>query len=741
MGCQSKCAKSCSTCKRIAQKSFRNHCDDVYTTTLTLSEPGKYCLVEDIVHSPANAGDHAIVVDADDVTLDLCGHVLEQGNDVTSVIGVVLKAGRSNFTLLGSNGTIRNFSQAGIYLQGTNNEVQLGDDTSLVVSNCGGTSEKSFLADGAPQWQGGVILGGSGFLNLAFGFPYLGQITNLVVRRLIIQSCDPIGMFWGNGRNWRIEDCAVLDTTTARYVGAPFGILFASPNLVYCASVLRSAATEASNPVEFLRNVSVTGTTFNHSFVGDYGEPPVAGPPQLLVANGVDIYNMNGASFTQCQFNEHTIAKAGRPDDGFTSFVTGCLLRGTSGTKLEQCEFSRNETSIRVGVTRPFFVSLNPQVAPGLSSQFGQASLLECIVEGNISNSSVLANGTVQAVRASAGTLNARSVIVRDNLSLDQSTESAGFYLESSRNTKIIDCEVSGFTAPAGTNFVEGGPQGFPTAASKTNAVYVAGPPDDGLLIDNLNVYNTNESDIIVTGFRFEGVGSIVGATNLSNAIIKNCNFDKVTNGIVFSIFANAFGSSNVSILDNVLKGANNAPPGVATNGIATGGVDERWNIKGNEVSNFTNGVVLLGGSNHNVESNTIRDTTIGVFVPPLGPPGAPPPTRNSSILRNYFENSLDAAVVDLFDGPVPAPTTNLIAQNKSYADCNQGEYAALYPNAPLPVRQSNLNDPAPFPVDAEVCDNTLIQRVCPPLGANVAQTFEQIAASYSSIDLPVPSQ
>ena len=74
----------------------------------TISSPGSYFLTENII---ATSGSNGIRIDADHVTLDLNGFVVD-GNGQNSATGVFISSGRENVAVL--NGTIQGWSDHGI---------------------------------------------------------------------------------------------------------------------------------------------------------------------------------------------------------------------------------------------------------------------------------------------------------------------------------------------------------------------------------------------------------------------------------------------------------------------------------------------------------------------------------------------------------------------------------------------------------------------------------------------------
>lgn len=98
------------------------HQSDFGSSTFIIDTPGKYVFAEDITFSPAALNEVAIEIRSNDVTLDLCGKTLQQGNGFVGTNGIRVQGGsvgspRSNVEV--RNGTIQNFTRAGISV-GTN---------------------------------------------------------------------------------------------------------------------------------------------------------------------------------------------------------------------------------------------------------------------------------------------------------------------------------------------------------------------------------------------------------------------------------------------------------------------------------------------------------------------------------------------------------------------------------------------------------------------------------------------
>ncbi len=111
--------KDCNTCHVLTQKDFMDKANNcTVSKTVVIDQPGKWCLGESINFEPAFEGQAAIQILSDDVTVDLCGNVLRQVNDVADATGVLIgeefseTAVFKNITV--TNGSITNFKGQGI---------------------------------------------------------------------------------------------------------------------------------------------------------------------------------------------------------------------------------------------------------------------------------------------------------------------------------------------------------------------------------------------------------------------------------------------------------------------------------------------------------------------------------------------------------------------------------------------------------------------------------------------------
>lgn len=103
-----------------------------FAPALTLTTPGHYTLGEDITFSPG-AADSIISILSSDVTLDLGGWSIIQGNATAGVNGISVASGLQRVTI--KNGTIRNVTGNGIFINSAvfSSEIVISD---LVFDSC-----------------------------------------------------------------------------------------------------------------------------------------------------------------------------------------------------------------------------------------------------------------------------------------------------------------------------------------------------------------------------------------------------------------------------------------------------------------------------------------------------------------------------------------------------------------------------------------------------------------------------
>ncbi len=101
--------------KTTCEKGTRFICQkNVGVNGLVITEPGEYCLVEDILFSPVSNTSSAISIATSNVSINLNGRRIIQTNANTSNIGISIEANQSLIEI--SNGIIENFGALGIWV-------------------------------------------------------------------------------------------------------------------------------------------------------------------------------------------------------------------------------------------------------------------------------------------------------------------------------------------------------------------------------------------------------------------------------------------------------------------------------------------------------------------------------------------------------------------------------------------------------------------------------------------------
>lgn len=148
----------------------------------------------------------AVRISASDVTLDLGGYELSQGNDYAFVRGIQIERGVSNVRLL--NGVVRGFSQWGIRVRGDSKDVTMRD---LTVTKCGFNNDDPW---GRFFWaMGAIALGESRYFNMGGADEEeLRVLSNVYMDGVRVVDNYYMGMFVGRLVGLEAEGCNFDDT-------------------------------------------------------------------------------------------------------------------------------------------------------------------------------------------------------------------------------------------------------------------------------------------------------------------------------------------------------------------------------------------------------------------------------------------------------------------------------------------------------------------------------------------------
>lgn len=621
----------------ISRKDFGEH----QSCTLTIKCPGTYKLKEDISFNPKNNVSAAIVIDSDNVILDLHGKVLKQSsrNKKTQVTGIVVKTGHKNVTILGSYGVVKNFSQRGIYVEGGNSLLTLGDETRLTISGCGYGTPFAMLDGETSILQGGLQLGDSVFFAWNNTGSYHGILENVKVINCSIVK-NSVGVCLGEGNNYIFRDCQMNENMDYRLVNPRF----TEPNLGSFFkenSVINYGLCYFSNPElpvkpgipvsSGISNIQFQNCSFNLNFA-DGSKPTNGIPPKGAYCDGlVMTVNHRNLQIQNCQFNDNKTF-FGDNTKGTYSQTRGCVLGSGRNTLIENTVFSGNDGGYEVnGFSQSGLISAeNPQKLGRNNFPAVGTVIRNCIASNNTANKPTfkpqakLTQAFVAGfkIQYPAGTL-------LENCTAESNRVDLTNYVKTT--TDIIYTFAHGiflFSSPLFCNKFTNNVQVNNCKLSRNRIILPA--PEEGKKYPE--GYEGNSSGLRVLDDLCE------------NIVIKNCsvsdnkpafcetvpNPDEVFSaGIdLFNELASGLegvktGPSYVLIHDNDIQ--SNGTWGVYTN-------LDNTNIKGNTILNHTNGVFMTGNWWSSVTDNTL--------------------------LSNYW------AIVDHLQDP---PTSNLVAGNKGF--------------------------------------------------------------------------
>lgn len=213
----------CCACKTITAKDFMD-ADGNLSQTFVITEPGKYCLGENIDFAPADEGGFvaAIQILSSDVHLSLCDNTLKQANGVEDIYGVLIGYGYSvffddpnadpsahfdNITVV--SGSITNFTGCGVFCFNPTFDFleepfafQSYIFTDLNVLDCGTSPSFNYFASG--------INLDSDAVDALFGEPSVEAYNNV-----IIDTCK-VNRMLGNGSiGLHIGNNCVINNTQA----------------------------------------------------------------------------------------------------------------------------------------------------------------------------------------------------------------------------------------------------------------------------------------------------------------------------------------------------------------------------------------------------------------------------------------------------------------------------------------------------------------------------------------------
>jgi hypothetical protein len=643
--------------------------------TYVIRCPGTYTLKENISFRSNGTDIAAILIDSSDVILNLNGKVLRQSSRDKNprFNGIIVKTGHHNVTILGSYGSIQNFSQRGIYVEGGNDYITIGDETLLTVTGCGYGTPISLFDGNRGLLQAGVQLGDMEF----FAFPafkledFHGVLNHLKVTNLV-SSKNCYGLALGEGYKYSFENCDISNNYEYRPLWSVFTSLnaFFRPDAVVCYGLVYFSNPDLTPPP----NVGINNIVFKDcKFNNNVADATKVDGGSAYVDAFIMAVNFRGLKIKNCQFNSN---ETKLNDSGLFNQTRGLVLGEGISTVIEDSEFLNNIGGNYVsGFNQSGLIANNSGVMANIF-QGKSITLRNCVASGNVA----------------APTLNAEPTPFPPGLI--NSITSVGFQIRYPSGLTLIDCvaENNYVTLPSGP-----AEQAGPTVSALADGIIIYSDPQFPCNFAN---------NIEITGAKLSKNRVLYDPTILFNAGISATSagirvYDDLNENIIIQN----------SVISNNLPGIDEQPYPLSQDGPA-GPID--YISAGIDLFNAPNsGTVKTGPSFVSITNNEIQSNgTYGVFSNldltkiqnnrisyhdkagvwlavglPVVEGGPDTPAALSSILDNTFVLNgiavVDAAVF------TDSPSSSLIAGNKAFS--YQGTDIGYLPNNPPPVATGTL--------------------------------------------------
>lgn len=652
-----------------------------YETTLTITEPGWYELQHNVSFEPLAKNSHAIVVASDDVIVDLCGKVLEQSNSTTSIIGIKVLSGHTNITILGSNGSIRNFSQLGISIDGDSKNIHIGDDHSaLHVNGCGYGTPTSLIDDDVPQYQGGIHIGDSEYL-AAQGFPSVnGTIESLSLTNVFSER-NAMGMWLGYGSEYTFTGSSFSYNFEDRLLGAtilgedsPVGIT----TICFGLTTLIGATT-------YVDRIKIDNCKFNQN--------SVAGGNDAIItsAGGVNMGYVRNMVVSNSSFDNNNITAI----DVALSQTSGIVFAADCFVA-DNCTFCGNKGPGQVeGFHISGFLSHPTGMGPPTFKPPHSTTLRNCVASNNVCDSDL----------ASGDFFNFANI-------------ASGFTLFYVTGATVLNCvgegnEVKGAAIidPVGDGFFFAGGLMIIGTRFAPNPEFTATHID----IDNFhgNKNRSRSRGGFDVGFKRSMSGGIVIFDDgVENVTARNCVLteneyvddmldagDRVYEGgfVAFSFDGGAQNPVGFMTVQDCIASKHGQGFGIILRNQGKGNTILRNVCKDNDV-----GIGLVSAHEEcDILQNICTNNSTGIQL--LGNLGLGENTGNS-VCCSIMQNTVTSNDIGISDSLVPS--TSLVAQNKAFNNDIIG-YDVNYGTLMDPVGPSIVSgNLISYPTGGEVCDN-----------------------------------
>ncbi|MBI2774404.1 hypothetical protein HYX58_00130 [Candidatus Dependentiae bacterium] len=355
---------------------------------LTISQPGLYLLSDFIVSNPSGA-DSIINITSSNVTFDLGGYVISQGNSTAGVDGIVINSGLTDIVV--QNGTIRNLTSRGIVVNQNCARININ---AINLQSCG--------------TNGIAMLGAAG-----------NTINDCQISNCRIFSC-PATIAVGNTA-LTLTSCTRLTVNDCTIYG-----LAISSGLNPIIFVSMSSCTQC-----LIANVLIQGNSYT--------------PSLTIIFTMFAESGGTGNIFKNCVARFNTFTGA--------NFVGFSLLSGTTRDSFEQCQLIGNRTTgtgsftgfTLAGITRTIF---NQPVIMGNVSVGATCFTLSAGATLNTLNDAIIASNNASGAfigislnNASSNTF--RRCISSNNRSTGNTCSGLSFVTAASNTCLVTDCLLS----------------------------------------------------------------------------------------------------------------------------------------------------------------------------------------------------------------------------------------------------------------------------------------------------------
>ncbi|MBA3752035.1 right-handed parallel beta-helix repeat-containing protein [Candidatus Dependentiae bacterium] len=184
--------------RTTCEKGTRFICqNNVGVNGIVITQPGEYCLTEDILFSPINSTTSAITIATSNVTINLNGRRIIQTNAGASNIGISIQPDQNLIEI--TNGTIENFGALGIWVSSGAQGIRI---LSVNVFGCGNRGHAPYATpDNFQPNMLNFMAGGIGIGGLPTGENTVDQIEIANCRAIATQNSEDTAFDPVSGQN------------------------------------------------------------------------------------------------------------------------------------------------------------------------------------------------------------------------------------------------------------------------------------------------------------------------------------------------------------------------------------------------------------------------------------------------------------------------------------------------------------------------------------------------------------